>query len=67
MKLLKNLLISTGKKDFSKISILDVAAGTGIVGEGLAKEGFKNIPMEGKQPHPSKWGNVDERGTFCGS
>jgi len=43
VQLLKNLLISTGKKDLSKVSILDVAAGTGIVGEGLAKAGFKNI------------------------
>lgn len=42
VKLLKETLEKLGK-DISKVSILDVAAGTGIIGEALFRAGFKNI------------------------
>lgn len=36
--------ISSAKgKDISKINVIDFACGTGLVGEALNKDGFKNI------------------------
>ena len=40
--ILKDLLEEAGR-DPASVAVLDVAAGTGIAGEGLARAGFNNI------------------------
>ena len=42
VEILKDLLEEAGR-DPASVAVLDVAAGTGIAGEGLAKAGFNKI------------------------